>query len=70
MKRVHARGESRALVRERARRYYCRHDHPLSPPGTRSIRVIWLCEELQIPYEVVTVDFSPTYRATPEMAAG
>lgn len=35
-------------------------------PGTRSIRVIWLCEELQIPYEVVTVDFSPTYRATPE----
>jgi glutathione S-transferase len=35
-------------------------------PGTRSIRVIWLCEELQIPYEVVTVDFSPAYRATPE----
>ena len=35
-------------------------------PGTRSIRVIWLCEELQIPYEVVTVDFSATYRATPE----
>jgi glutathione S-transferase len=35
-------------------------------PGTRSIRVIWLCEELQMPYEVVTVDFSPAYRATPE----
>ncbi len=35
-------------------------------PGTRSIRVIWLCEELQIPYEVVTVDFSAAYRATPE----
>ena len=35
-------------------------------PGTRSIRVIWLCEELRVPYEVVTVDFSATYRATPE----
>ena len=35
-------------------------------PGTRSIRVIWLCEELQIPYEVVMVDFSAAYRATPE----
>ena len=35
-------------------------------PGTRSIRAIWLCEELEIPYEIVTVDFSPTYRSTPE----
>ncbi len=35
-------------------------------PGTRSIRVIWLCEELQIPYKIVTVDFSAAYRATPE----
>lgn len=35
-------------------------------PGTRSIRVIWLCEELQIPYEIVAVDFSAAYRATPE----
>lgn len=35
-------------------------------PGTRSIRVIWLCEELRVPYEMVTVDFSATYRATPE----
>jgi glutathione S-transferase len=35
-------------------------------PGTRSIRVIWLCEELAIPYEIVTVDFSAAYRASPE----
>ena len=35
-------------------------------PGTRSIRAIWLCEELEIAYEIVTVDFSPTYRSTPE----
>jgi len=35
-------------------------------PGTRSIRVIWLCEELAIPYEIVTVDFSPAYRASAE----
>jgi len=35
-------------------------------PGTRSIRVIWLCEELAIPYERVVVDFSPTYRASAE----
>jgi len=35
-------------------------------PGTRSIRAIWLCEELEIPYETVPVDFSATYRATPE----
>ncbi|MFP6817153.1 MAG: glutathione S-transferase family protein [Pseudomonadales bacterium] len=35
-------------------------------PGTRSIRVIWLCEELAVPYESVPVDFSPEYRASPE----
>jgi len=35
-------------------------------PGTRSIRVIWLCEELAIPYQIVIVDFSATYRASPE----
>ena len=33
-------------------------------PGTRSIRVIWLCEELGIPYERVVIDFSATYRAS------
>lgn len=38
-------------------------------PATRAIRVIWVCEELAIPYEVVPVDFSPTYRATPEWRA-
>jgi len=35
-------------------------------PGTRSIRVIWLCEELALPYERVVVDFSPAYRASAE----
>lgn len=35
-------------------------------PGTRSIRVIWLAEELGLPYERVVVDFSPAYRASAE----
>ena len=35
-------------------------------PGTRSVRVIWLCEELGEPYETISVDFSPAYRASPE----
>ena len=35
-------------------------------PRTRSARVIWLCEELCLPYEVVPVDFSPEYRKSPE----
>ncbi len=34
--------------------------------GTRAFRVIWICEELGVPYEVVPVDFSPAYRALPE----
>ena len=38
-------------------------------PATRGIRVIWLCEELGLAYEVVPVDFSPEYRATPEWRA-
>ena len=33
-------------------------------PRTRSVRVIWLCEELDVPYELVPVDFSPEYRAS------
>ncbi len=37
--------------------------------GTRSIRAIWLCEELEIPYEVMVVDFSPTFRATAQWRA-
>jgi len=38
-------------------------------PMTRSLRVIWLCEELEVPYEVIPVDFSPEYRSTPEWRA-
>lgn len=38
-------------------------------PNTRSIRVIWLCEELALPYQVTMVDFSAEYRATPEWRA-
>ncbi len=33
-------------------------------PGTRSVRVIWLCEELGVPYEKIDVDFSPEFRAS------
>ena len=35
-------------------------------PRTRSARVIWLCEELGLDYEVVPVDFQSDYRKTPE----
>ena len=35
-------------------------------PRTRSARVLWLCEELGLPYDVVPVDFSPEYRKSPE----
>jgi glutathione S-transferase len=35
-------------------------------PGTRSIRVVWLCEELGLAYQRVPVDFSPEYRASAE----
>lgn len=35
-------------------------------PGSRSVRVVWLCEELELPYERVPVDFSPEYRASAE----
>lgn len=38
-------------------------------PMTRSLRVIWLCEELDLPYEVIPIDFSPEYRATAEWRA-
>lgn len=33
---------------------------------TRGFRVIWLCEELALPYNVVRVDMSPAFRASPE----
>ncbi|MCB1743204.1 MAG: glutathione S-transferase family protein [Gammaproteobacteria bacterium] len=35
-------------------------------PGTRGFRIIWLCEELKLPYQLARVDFSAEYRATPE----
>ncbi len=35
-------------------------------PLTRSIRIIWLCEELGIDYKIQPVDFSAEYRSTPE----
>ena len=35
-------------------------------PHTRAIRVLWLCEELGLPYERIDVDFSAEYRASPE----
>ena len=35
-------------------------------PGTRGVRPIWLCEELQIPYTVVPVDFTPEFRSSSE----
>lgn len=37
--------------------------------GTRSVRIIWLCEELGIPCEVEIVDFSPAFRNTPQWRA-
>lgn len=37
--------------------------------GTRGFRVIWVCEELGVPYEIVPVDFSPAYRVTPAWRA-
>ena len=38
-------------------------------PRTRSLRIIWLCEELGHPYEIVLVDFSPEYRSSREWRA-
>jgi glutathione S-transferase len=37
--------------------------------GTRSIRPIWLCYELDVAVEVETIDFSASYRASPEWRA-
>ncbi len=31
-----------------------------SAPRTRAIRPVWLCEELEVPYELVPVEFKPT----------
>ena len=35
-------------------------------PRTRGFRVIWLCEELDVGYQIVPVDMSPAYRKSPE----
>ncbi len=37
--------------------------------GTRSLRPIWLCYELDLTVEVVPIDFSPTYRNSAEWRA-
>jgi glutathione S-transferase len=37
--------------------------------GTRGVRPIWACEELGLPYEVETIDFSAEYRSSPEWRA-
>ena len=31
-------------------------------PGARSLRVIWLCLELDLPLTIETIDFSPKFR--------
>ena len=33
------------------------------------MRVIWLCEELEVPYDIETIDFSPAFRQSPEWRA-
>lgn len=33
-------------------------------PRTRGYRVIWICEELGVPYQIVPVDMSPAYRGS------
>ena len=38
-------------------------------PGTRSLRVIWLCEELGLPHEVKTIEFTGPYRKSSEFRA-
>jgi glutathione S-transferase len=38
-------------------------------PGTRGVRAIWLCEELNIPYQLEQVDFSPEFRNSAEWRA-
>jgi glutathione S-transferase len=37
--------------------------------GTRSVRPIWLCYELDLPIEISPIDFSPAYRDSPEWRA-
>ncbi len=35
-------------------------------PGTRSLRVLWVCEELKLLYEIETISFSAEYRESSE----
>ncbi len=35
-------------------------------PNTRGLRAIWTCEELNVPYKIELIDFSPEYRFSPE----
>ena len=35
-------------------------------PNTRGVRAIWTCEELNVPYKIQIIDFSPKYRFSPE----
>ena len=37
--------------------------------GTRSVRPIWLCYELDLPIEIEPIDFSPAFRNSPEWRA-
>lgn len=38
-------------------------------PGTRSVRPIWLCYELDLLFSIEPIDFSPAFRATPQWLA-
>jgi glutathione S-transferase len=38
-------------------------------PGTRGFRVMWVCEELGLPYQIHPVNFSAEYRRSPEWRA-
>ena len=38
-------------------------------PNTRGTRVIWLAEELSLPYRVTVIDFAASFRASPEWRA-
>tara|TARA_R110002072_G_scaffold56097_9_gene145591 strand:- start:1042 stop:1644 length:603 start_codon:yes stop_codon:yes gene_type:complete len=38
-------------------------------PGTRSIRPIWLCYELDLPFEIVTIPFTQEYLSSVEWRA-
>ncbi len=38
-------------------------------PGTRGVRPIWVAEELGLDYRVIPVDFSASYRSSPEWRA-